>query len=72
MARAASGWIDEKSTTSLPEPGVFATPSRAEHHRFDGSGVGEAHEDDAGGGGHVARARGSLCAGLDQGDRFGG
>ena len=44
----------------------------AEHDVFDGSGVGDAHEDDAGGGGHVARTGGSLRAGLDQGGGLAG
>ena len=72
MARAASGWIDEKSTTSLAGAGRLRDAVAAEHHRFDGGGVGDAHEDDAGGGRHVARTRGGLGASLDQRSRFGG
>ena len=66
MVRAASGWIDEKSTTSLPRPGDRGKAIGAEHHVFDGSRIGDAHEDDVGSG---ATSRGERCglgASLDQ------
>ena len=37
-----------------------------EHHFLHGEGIGETHEDDAGGGGNVARMGRGLRASLDQ------
>ena len=47
IARAASGWIEEKSTTSFPIAGDRREAVGAEHHFLDRGGVGDAHEDDA-------------------------
>src|SRR5881227_425782 len=68
--RAASGWIDEKSTTSFPEPLAAARPLGPNTTFVHRSGVGQAHENDADGFGDIARLRGGPGAGVDRSGDF--
>ena len=64
--RAASGWIEEKSTTSFAGAVGDASPSGAEHDFLHRGRIGQAHEDDAGCASDVARRGGRPGTGLDQ------
>ena len=62
------GEVDDE----LPLAAFRSQAVGTEHHFLHGRGIGEAHEDDAGRSGRLARMAGRLGAGLDQGGGLGG